>query len=292
MARTLIIAVAGVAVVGLGITGWRALSSSPPPAPAVAAPVRQIPMVSLLVAYRDVPPGAFLRPGDMSSVSVAADIAPPRAWRDTAAARASLVGALVRRPIPHDTMLDPSELLPAGDHGFLAALLTPGMRAFTIPHDQIISGSELIWPGDRIDLILTQQMPAGLAPGHQISAETVLTNLRVLAIDRQLIQPLPTDDEKEATRSDSNSGTVTVEVSPSDAEKLAVALRLGRVAFAVRAALGPEARAELATDAPPGHPTGATWADTVMHSLDQVPPSPPAVSLHVFEGAGMQEYKF
>ena len=292
MARPFIIALAGVAVVGLGVTGWHALSSSPPPPPPpAAAPVREIPMVSVLVAYRDVPPGAFLRPSDMSSVLVAADVAPPRAWRDTAAARASLTGALVRRPIPHDTMLDPSELLLAADHGFLAALLTPGMRAFTITRDQIVSGSELIWPGDRIDLILTQQMPAGLALGHQISAETVLTNLRVLAIDRQLVQPPPTD-EKETTRSDSGPGTVTVEVSPPDAEKLALALRLGRVAFAVRASLGPDIRGEVANEVPPARQAGATWADAVMHSLDQVPPTPPAVSLHVFEGAGMQEYKF
>ncbi len=290
MARTVIIALAGVAVVGLGITGWHALSSPPPPPPPVAAPVRHIPMVSLLVAYRDVPPGAFLRPSDMSSVSVAANIAPARAWRDTAAARAALVGALVRRPVPHDTMLDPSELLLAGDHGFLAALLTPGMRAFTITHDQIISGSELIWPGDRIDLILTQQMPASLVPGHQVSAETVLTDLRVLAIDRQLVQPPPAD-EKDASHNDS-AGTVTVEVSPPDAEKLAVAVRLGRVAFAVRAALGPGVREKLAAGIPPVHPRDATWAGSVMHSLDQVPPSPPSVSLHVFEGAGVQEYKF
>lgn len=293
MARTLIIAVAGVAITGLAITGWRALSSPPPPpAPVAAAPVvHQVPMVNLIVAERDIPPGGFLRPSDLSSVSVAADIASPRAWRDTTATRAALVGALVRRPIPHDTILDPSELLLAGDHGFLATLLTPGMRAFTITHDQIVSGSELIWPGDRIDLILTQQMPASTPLGHQISAETVLTDLRILAVDRKLVQP-PPSDEKDTTQAVAGSGTVTVEVSSENAEKLAVAIRLGKVAFAVRSASMPATTEKLAAAAPATRGTGATWADGVMHSLDQVPSPPPAISLHVFDGAGDKEYKF
>ncbi len=295
MARTLIIAVAGVAITGLAITGWRALSSSapPPPPPQVAAApvVRQVPMVNLLVAEHDIPPGAFLRPGDMSSMSIAAVMASPTAWRDTAATRASLVGALVRRAIPHNAMLDPAALLLAGEHGFLAALLTPGMRGFTITHDQIISGSELIWPGDRIDLILTQQMPPSTPLGHQISAETVLTNLRILAVDRKLVQPPPTDD-KETMRADSNSDTVTVEVSSEDAEKLAVAIRLGKVAFAVRSASASGVTEKLAADTSVAHGAGATWADGVMHSLDQVPSPPPAASIHVFDGAGDKEYKF
>ena len=261
MARTLIIAVAGVALTGLAITGWRALSTSPPPPPpsVAAAPiVRHVPMVNILVAERDIPPGAFLRPGDISSISITADIASPKAWRDTPATRSSLVGALVRHAIPHDTTLDPSELLLAGEHGFLAALLTPGMRAFTIPHDQIVSGSELIWPGDRIDLILTQQMPASAPLGRQISAETVLTNLRILAVDRKLVQPPPSDD-KETARTDSNAGMVTVEVSSEDAEKLAVALRLGKVAFAVRSAT-PETTETLAAETASARHTGATWS--------------------------------
>ena len=294
MARALIIAVAGVALTGLAITGWRALSSPPPPpsrAIAAAPVVLHVPMVSLLTAEPDIPPGAFLRPSDLSSISVAADVASPRAWRDNAATRASLMGALVRRTIPHDTTLDPSELLMAGEHGFLAALLTPGMRAFTITHDQIVSGSELIWPGDRIDLILTQQMPATSPLGHQISAETVLTDLRILAVDRKLVQPPPSDD-RDTARNDAGSGTVTVEVSSEDAEKLAVAIRLGKVAFAVRSATSPTGAETLATATAPARRVGATWADSVMHSLDQAPSPPPAISLHVFDGAGDKEYKF
>ena len=290
MSRMLILAVAGVAVTGLGVTGWRALSSSPPPPPPAVMPVRHVPMVNLLVAYRDLAPGAFVRPNDISTISVAADLASPNAWRDTSASRTAIVGALVRRPIQHDNLLEPSELLLAGDHGFLAALLNPGMRAFTIPHDQIVSGAELIWPGDHVDLILTQQMPTTASLGHQISAETVLVNLQVLAIDRALVQP-PSTDEKETSRSN-NAGTVTLEVSPLDAEKLAVALRLGKVAFAVRPANIASINDKPATQTASARQTTTTWADAVMHSLDQAPSSTPSNSLHVFDGTGDKEYKF
>ena len=294
MPRMIIVAAAGVAFTGLAYTGWRALSApaAPPPHAVMPAPVHHVPMVNLLTADRDVPAGSFLRPSDLASTTVLASGAPDTAWRDTPAIRISLVGALVRRSIPHDSMLLPAELLLAGDHGFLAALLAPGMRAFTIPHDEIISGAELIWPGDRIDLILTQQMPSTTTLGHQISAETVLTDLRVLAVDRQLVQPAPSADH-DAVHADPTAGMVTLEVSPADAEKLAVALRLGRVAFAVRSSSGSLLGQTTAT-AKPMHEARATWADAVMHSLDevQVPTPPPSISLHVYDGAGGTEYKF
>ena len=294
MARMIIVAVAGIALTGLAYTGWRAISSPAPPLThiAVQAPVRHIPTISLIVADRDVPAGSLLRPSDLTSIAIVATDAPDAAWRDTPAVRMSLVGALVRQSIPHDSLLLPKEILLAGDHGFLAALLTPGMRAFTIQHDEIISGSDLIWPGDRIDLILTQQMPASMPLGHQISAETVLTDLRVLAVDRQLVQPLPAAD-REAVQPGAASGMVTLEVSPPDAEKLAVALRLGRVALAVRSASGTSAGGSLAA-ASPVREARATWADSVMHSLDQiqVPIASPTTSLHVYDGAGDKEYKF
>ena len=294
MPRMIIIAAAGVLITGLAYTSWRAISSPAPPPPHVVipAPVHHVPTINLLIADRDVPAGSFLRPSDLSSETVVVSEAPETAWKDTPATRVSLVGALVRRSIPHDAVLLPAELLLAGDHGFLAALLAPSMRAFTIPHDEILSGAELIWPGDRIDLILTQQMPTTTTLGHQISAETVLTDLRVLAVDRQLVQPAPSADH-DVMHADPTAGMVTLEVSPPDAEKLAVALRLGRVAFAVRSSSGvlPE---RIAGAAAPLHEARATWADAVMHSLDQVqvPTPAPSIPLHVYDGAGDTEYKF
>lgn len=291
--RLLLFGLMGIGLAGFGAFGWRALHQPPASSPqVVAAAPKVVPvMLSLLTAAHDLSPGSFLRPDDLSTASIAQDAAPPNARRDTPSARAQLIGALIRRPIPHASVLNPDDLLLSGEHGFLAAILTPGMRAFTISHDQVVSDAGLIWPGDRIDLILTQQMPATLPLDRQISAETVLTDLRVLAIDRQLMQ-LQATDEKGSGTNPAAGAAVTVEVSSADAERLAVALRLGKVAFAVRSAI--RGMVDKAPDQSPlivPAPRSTTWSGTVMHSLVGLQP-PPVPSVHVFEGEADKEYKF
>lgn len=291
--RLVLFAMMGVGLVGFGIFGWRAERPQAPPQ-AVATATANVPvMLDLLVAAHDLAPGTFVRPADLSTISVAAAAMPPGARRDTPAARAALAGALVLRQIQHGSVPASGDLLLAGGHGFLAAMLAPGMRAFTIPHEQLVSDAGLIWPGDRLDLILTQQMPDTPASGRQIAAETVLTDLRVLAIDRQLVQPEPADPKAGADAGGVPGDAVTVEVSPAGAERLAVALRLGKVAFAIRSATAGIADQAVAapTIALPA-PGSTTWAGNVMHSLDQIRPASPPASLHVFEGGNDTEYKF
>ncbi len=257
-------------------------------------------MVRLLVAGRDLSPGTFLRPEDLSTVTMAADVVPSGAEIDMVAVRSRLVGALVRRPILHEAPLDLGDLLLAGDHGFLAAVLQPGMRAFTISPDQIVSNAGLIWPGDHLDLILTQQMPSGMPLAREVAAETILSNLRVLAIDRQLVVSEPADKRSTGNDETSPAATaVTVEVSITDAERLAVALRLGKVALALCASLpSPPALAPLqgigAQTAGMEKPSKSTtiWAGGVMHALARIQPPAATTSMHVFSGDGEKEYKF
>ena len=52
----------------------------------------------------------------------------------------------------------PADVVHPGDHGFLAAVLAPDMRAVTVAVDAVSGTAGLIWPGDRVDLILTQSM--------------------------------------------------------------------------------------------------------------------------------------
>lgn len=292
--RLFLFAMMGIGLAGFGIYSWRAAHQPAPPVRQLATASAPAPvMLSVLIAAHDLAPGSFVRPDDLSTVSIAQNAVPPGARRDTSAARGELVGALVLRPIVHEAVLDPTDLLLSGGHGFLAALLTPGMRAFTISHDQSVGDAGLIWPGDRLDLILTQQMQGAIPAGRQISAETVLTNLRVLAIDRQLVQSQAASAKTVAGDSTAAGAAVTVEVSPGDAERLAVALRLGKVAFAVRSTrpgVADKPAMEGPVDGPA--PGSTTWAGGVMHSLDQLQPPPPSASVRVFEGQGDREYKF
>ena len=63
------------------------------------------------------------------------------------------------------------------------------MRAVTVAVDATTGAAGLIWPGDRVDLILTQTIQEATLPlGRRVAAETVLSDVRVIAIDQQLVQ--------------------------------------------------------------------------------------------------------
>ena len=63
------------------------------------------------------------------------------------------------------------------------------MRAVSVGVDPVSGTAGLIWPGDRVDLVLTQSIEDKDQPSdRRVSGETVLTNLRVIAVDQQLVQ--------------------------------------------------------------------------------------------------------
>jgi pilus assembly protein CpaB len=166
-----------------------------------------------------------------------------------------------------------------GDHGFLAAVLGPDTRAVTVGVDMVSGTAGLIWPGDRVDLILTQTIDRPtVSSGHRFAAETVLSNVRVIAIDQQLVQGASPD-----TAEAKPARTVTLEVAATEAERVAVAERLGRLSLVVRSA--------DQTAAPrPGLPGEAaavpntTWAGDVSPALNHTDQGAPN-TVRVFQGA-------
>ena len=81
-----------------------------------------------------------------------------------------------------------SAIVQPGDRGFLAAVLPKGKRAITIPISEVAGLNGLVLPGDRVDIILTYTITGDMiGAGRDIRAsETVMTNLRVLAMDQRL----------------------------------------------------------------------------------------------------------
>ena len=217
---------------GFGTVAW--LSTRPPPAPAPVAQAAPVPPphVSVLAVGRMLRPGNLLKPEDLVPLDMLATATPANTTIDTPAARAALVGAMVRRTMmPNQTVL-PDDVLRPGDHGFLAAVLAPGMRATSVAVDAVTGTAGLIWPGDHVDLLLTQSLDDQSLPlAHRIAGETVLTDVRVIAIDQQLSQgTAPNGSEPQPAR------TVTLEVTSAQAERVAVASRLGHLTLVVRPA--------------------------------------------------------
>ena len=261
-----------VGLLGFGTVAW---ISTRPPAPAAAATAQAPVTRTVLVAARSVTAGSLLKPEDLAAKQFPVSASGLTDTNgDTPDIRRSLVGAMVRRSLAQGDLVHNSDVMRPGDHGFLAAVLAPGMRAVTIAVDDTSGSAGLIWPGDRVDLILTENISGqNLMPGHSVAAETVLSNARVIAIDQQLIQGAVSAPDKLAK-------TVTLEVTGDQAERVSVAVRLGRLSLAVRSAESSKVAAK------PSSPMKTTWAVDVSPALGDTAPPPTADVVRVYQGGG------
>jgi len=140
-----------------------------------------------------------------------------------------LIGTVVRNPITAGQPITQGALVGPQDRGFLAAALGPGMRAVTVPVSATSGVAGFVFPGDRVDMVLTQEVQGGGdGPALKVS-ETIVRNLRVLATD----QRVDSKDETGATVV-KTFNTVTVEATPRLAEKIAVAQSLGTLSLSLR----------------------------------------------------------
>jgi len=266
--RILMLALVASGLLGFGLIAWVSTRH-----PASAETARHAAPAVVLVAAHALQPGALLKPDDLTGKKLDHAELLPGASADTPANRRDLVGAMVRRTLAVGDVIQPRDVMRPGDHGFLAAVLSPGMRAVTVGVDVVSGTAGLIWPGDRVDVILTETMPDhATAPGRQVAAETVLADVRVIAIDQRLVEGATPDDP-----AGKGARTVTLEVTATQAERVAVATRLGHLSLSVRSAEAGPAGAS--------HPAPTTWAGDVSPALaSEVTHEAPDV-VRVFQGA-------
>jgi len=139
-----------------------------------------------------------------------------------------LLGTVVRYPVTAGQPLTRGALVGPQDRGFLAAALGPGMRAVTVPVNASSGVAGFVFPGDRVDIVLTQEVTGGDGPPLKVS-ETVVRNVRVLATDQRIDSK--GEDGKTEVRTFSN---VTLESTPRIAEKIAVAQSVGQLSLSLR----------------------------------------------------------
>jgi pilus assembly protein CpaB len=139
-----------------------------------------------------------------------------------------LLGTVVRYPITAGQPMTRGALVGPQDRGFLAAALGPGMRAVTGPVNASSGVAGFVFPGDRVDIVLTQEVTGGEGPPLKVS-ETVVRNVRVLATDQRIDSK--GEDGKTEVRTFSN---VTLEATPRIAEKIAVAQSVGQLSLSLR----------------------------------------------------------
>ncbi len=223
--RIAILAVAAIAagaaallVRGMLGGGTAAVQASLPP-PAITTDV--------LVAAKEVPPGQAL---DAASVrweawpksSIASSFITKDAQPEIAKA---IAGVVVRSPLVPGEPVTDANTVHTDSAGFLAATVSPGMRAVAIPISADSGAGGFILPNDRVDVILTHDVSGG-SSNKDFQSETILRNVRFLAID-QTSKP-----EKDK---DSQVGkTATLELSEGQAEIVSQGRAQGVLSLALR----------------------------------------------------------
>lgn len=235
-------------VVALGIAGLTAFlirnyisdkeaelsSQSEAQQPTVAA-------VEVLVAARELAAGAIVQ-----SDAFAWQPWPGEALNSNYVVRSSgfdpaeLSGAAAKRAISAGEPVGPDRFVKPGEAGFLAGALTPGMRAVSIKLTPVSGAAGFVQPGNYVDLLLTRELPQAAEGGaRRVVSETVLENVRVLAIDQNV-----NDLDQVAKIGD----TATLEVTPSEGELIAAAIDLGKLSLALRSLARPEKAPEPADE--------------------------------------------
>jgi len=259
--RIVILVAAAIAAVILMVIVGRLVSHKPTSPPVAAALAK--PMTRVVVAAHDLPIGERVSPQDLTWQPWPVDAVnpafitdgqsalppPPGAGAGAAVVRQTgrvaadavsavtgghspmdaLFGAIVKTPILANEPVTNAKLVRGGQGGYMAVVLKPGMRAIAVPVNVNTGAGGFILPGDRVDLL--QARPADTAgSGGQRSfvAQTLLHNIRVLAID-QTAQP-PKNGAQTAV-----GAVATLEVTPADAEVVATAKAQGEMILTLRA---------------------------------------------------------
>jgi pilus assembly protein CpaB len=153
----------------------------------------------------------------------------------------NLIGTVVRSEITAGQPVTQGSIVRPGERGFLAAALGPGMRAVTVPVSATSGVAGFVFPGDRVDLVLTQEVEGGGDGPPLRASETIIRNIRVLAVDQRLNARDDNGNQVAQTVS-----TVTFEATPKISEKIAVAQTIGQLSLSLRSLADNNAELERA----------------------------------------------
>ncbi len=181
-------------------------------------------------------------------------------------ALADFTGSVVRVGMRAGEPVVRSNIIKRGESGFLAAVLAPGMRAVSMQVSSVTGVAGFIFPGDHIDLVLSHTVEFE----HQDSAkhthsvsETILQGVRVIAVDQR-----SSDQEQLPVI----SNVVTVEVTSDQAERIALAQKMGELRAVLRSMVREDGSTENSNDptAPDSAQPTANQTFTLDSDLSQV----------------------
>jgi pilus assembly protein CpaB len=230
-ARTLILFLVALVLAGgtgLLVRSWLAQRATVAEATPVAPP--PAPQKMVLVARGTISRGQILKPADLAW----------QPWPEAGIGRRYIqtgtktiedfAGWVAREPFVAGEPISEAKIVSPGSRGFLAAVLRPGMRAVSVPVTATSGISGFVFPGDQVDILVSQTLPGAGGGPAQKGAETVLHDVRVIAVDQKL-------DGKAGEAVVAHN--VTLEVTPKQSEIIAVASEMGKLSLSLRSLVAP-----------------------------------------------------
>lgn len=227
-ARLIVLGIAGLAAAAAAMLMTR---PAPPPETVVVERKASVQTKDVLVAAVELPIGNTIKQGELSWQPWPSDFVPPGALtrEEVPNGVQEFDGAIVRIALFAGEPVRREKLVRANSNAFMSAILPAGMRAMAISIDRTGSTSAggFVLPNDRVDIMKTYRDDDGAkSGGDQQSTETILRNIRVLAIGQNVQDK---NGEKVVT-----GDTATLEVTPVQAEILALAQKTGVLSLALR----------------------------------------------------------
>jgi pilus assembly protein CpaB len=236
-----------IALAASGGAAYFANSLMTPPPQVVEAPKADT--VKVLVANADINVGTALGAQDMRWQEWPVAAASPLYINEKDAPNGitDWTGAVARAPFVAGEPIRPGKLIKGNGSGFLSAILPAGMRAVATKIAVDTAAGGFILPNDRVDVILTRR-DAEMAKATGVeswTSETILKNVRVLAIDQAVEDK---DGQKVITGS-----TATLELAPQQTEVLALGKEMGSLSLTLRSLADSSPTAAADADADNGN---------------------------------------
>jgi pilus assembly protein CpaB len=223
------IVVLAIAIGAGGVAAYLASGSDDKPAP--TQPIaQQLPTVDVLIAKSEIALGQTVKPEDLQwqswPTASASNVFIKKSDRPNATKE--IAGMIARSPFIAGEPIREQKLVKADGSGFMAAILPTGMRAISTEISPETGAGGFILPNDRVDVVLTRRLknPDNPQAPEVVTAEVILSNIRVLAIDQA-----PREKEGQSTVV---GRTVTLELKPEQIPTLASGRQAGTLSLALR----------------------------------------------------------
>ncbi len=227
--------VMGIAILTAGMAAFlvRSMSTSQGPANAALEPqVVVVDTTGVLVASRNITVGETMVANDFRWQTWPKEAVHPSFIVQTSDVDASKnwIGAVLRSPVVIGEPLTGHKMVRIGEGGVMAAIIQPGMRGVGIKISAETGAGGFILPNDRVDVITTYKSRADGERSDNFTGETILQDVRVLAID----QTFREEDGQQVVV----GRTATLELSSEQSEDLILAAQMGEVSLVLRSLAG------------------------------------------------------